>query len=104
LQAVKTIQSIMEDPAVDAPVRLKAATEILDRTLGKAPQTVNLTGNMPWEEVMIDGIDTLTREESRRRRGAIIDAEVVGDDVSQDDTQPTVRNLMKELESPNDGE
>ena len=95
LEAVKTLTTIMMDDQVDANVRVKAATEVLDRTLGKAPQTVNLVGSAPWEEVF-QGLATVTREESRRQRGLVVDGEVI------EDPQPTTRSLMKELETLGD--
>jgi len=98
LEAVKTLTTIMMDDQVDAPVRIKAATEVLDRTLGKAPQTVQLIGNAPWEQVF-EGLASVSREESRAIRGQVIDAEVVGDDVSQEHNEPPKRNLLKELEN-----
>lgn len=92
LEAVKTLTTIMMDDQVDANVRIKAATEVLDRTLGKAPQTVQLVGSAPWEE-LFEGIATVSREESRKQRGVVVDGEVVTD-------QPAAKpNLMKELES-----
>jgi len=97
LEAVNTLTGIMMDNAVDANVRVKAATEVLDRTLGKAPQTVQLVGEAPWEQ-LFEGLATVSRSESRKARGQVIDAEVVGDDVSEDGSKPTTRNLMKELE------
>lgn len=85
LEAANTLASIMVDDQVDANIRLKAATEILDRTLGKAPQLVNIQTNAPWEQIY-EGIATLSRDESRRTRGEIVDAEVVADQ----DTQPAL--------------
>jgi len=101
LEAVKTLTSIMMDDAVDANVRVKAATEVLDRTLGKAPQTVQLVGNAPWEEVF-QGIASISREDSRKARGVeTIDAEVVADPEAP---KPSTRSLMKELESLGDSD
>lgn len=87
LEATKTLATIMNDTSVDAPVRLKAAEAILDRTLGKAPQLVQLTATAPWEEIF-EAIAPITREESRRRRG-IVDAEVVEDQPAAELEQST---------------
>ena len=43
--AVQTIESLMAGGVSDA-VRLKAATEVLDRTIGKSPIEVNVTENV----------------------------------------------------------
>ena len=51
LEAANTLVSLMSDPSVDANVRLRCATELLDRTLGKAPLVVSLNANAPWETV-----------------------------------------------------
>lgn len=93
LEAAKTLATIMNDPAVDAPVRVKAAEAILDRTLGKAPQVVAITGTAPWEEVF-EGIAPITREESRRRRGIVVEGEVVGEDGQSDQpsSQPAIES------------
>ena len=87
VEATKTLASIMTDASVDAGIRLRAAEAILDRTLGKAPQVVAITGTAAWEEVF-EGIAPITREDSRRARGTdnshgansvdeILDAEIV---------------------------
>lgn len=68
LEAAKTLASIMIDPANDIGIRFKAAEAILDRSLGKAPQVVAVTGAAAWEEIF-DEIATNTRAESRARRG-----------------------------------
>jgi hypothetical protein len=78
LAAAETLTSIMLDDSVDANIRVKAATEVLDRTLGKAPQLVAFTGNAPWEEIF-EGITTATREESRRARQTPLDVDVIGE-------------------------
>lgn len=98
LEAVKTLATIMMDDQVDAPVRLKASTEILDRTIGKATQTVKITQDAPWE-LVLEGIATVSREESRRMRGEIVEGEVVSEtnDSVESSSKPQ-RNLMKELE------
>lgn len=104
LEAVKTLTTIMMDDQVDANVRIKAATEVLDRTLGKAPQTVHLSADAPWQQVF-NGLATLSREESRAARGLeVVEGEVVED--NGDSTAPsyTTRSLLKELETQGDPE
>lgn len=70
LDAANTLASLMVDTNVDANVRLKAATEILDRTVGKAPLQVQLTSAAPWEQVF---------ESISVSRPDVIDAEVEPD-------------------------
>ena len=76
VEAAKTLASIMTDQTNDASIRLKAAESILDRSIGKAPQQLNISAGAPWEEIF-EGITTLTRAQSRVKRGEIIDADVV---------------------------
>lgn len=77
VEATKTLASIMVDTSNEASIRLKAAEAILDRTLGKAPQVVAITGTAAWEEVF-DAIGSTTREESRRKREPkVIEGEIV---------------------------
>jgi hypothetical protein len=102
LEAVKTLTTIMMDDQVDAPVRVKAATEILDRTLGKAPQTVQLIGDAPWEQVF-QGLAPLSREESRRMRGQVVEGEVV-ENTDNSTESTTTRSLLKELETQGDND
>ncbi len=49
-------------------VQLAAVKDALDRTIGKAPTTVEIGPTKPYEEVL-EGISTMTRAESRRARG-----------------------------------
>jgi hypothetical protein len=49
-------------------VKLAAVKDALDRTIGKAPTTVEIGPTKPYEEVL-EGISTMTRAESRRARG-----------------------------------
>lgn len=66
--AANVIIGIMNDPLQEPKLRLAAAESILDRTLGKAPQTVRLESKATWE-VIFDGIATGSREASRQARG-----------------------------------
>jgi hypothetical protein len=49
-------------------VKLAAIKDALDRTIGKAPTTVEIGPTKPYEEVL-EGISTMSRAESRRARG-----------------------------------
>ncbi|AEK07447.1 hypothetical protein PBI_ROPE_1 [Mycobacterium phage Rope] len=51
LAAAETLSSIMIDETVEPNVRIKAATEILDRTIGKAPLTVSVQAKAGFEQV-----------------------------------------------------
>ena len=81
VEAAKTLATIMVDPANDANIRLKAAEAILDRSIGKAPQQLNINAGAPWEEIF-ESISTVTRAQSRAIRGEVIDADVVSSSVT----------------------
>lgn len=83
LAAANTLASIMVDKSVDANVRLRAATEILDRTVGKAPVLVSLTAEKPWEMVF-EAITAAPTEQP------YIDGEVVQDQVTRPSLPPDV--------------
>jgi hypothetical protein len=79
LDAANTLSSIMLDDSVDANVRVKAATEILDRTIGKAPLQVSINPGAAWEGVF-EGLFSGTREDSRLNRAQPLDVDEVPDD------------------------
>ena len=89
LSAANTLAMLMEDPTVDANIRVKCATEILDRTLGKAPQLVSVTTDAPWEQVF-EAIASVDREKSRASRD-ILDVETVPE-IEAPKTTVTLRN------------
>lgn len=45
-KAINTIEEIMDDKKEKGSVRLSAATEIVDRSIGKAAQTINVEGSL----------------------------------------------------------
>jgi hypothetical protein len=51
LSAANVLSMLMVDPSVDASVRRQCAESILDRTVGKAPLLVTLSGEKPWEAI-----------------------------------------------------
>lgn len=106
VSAARTVAEIMRNPVIEPDIRLKAASIMLDRNLGKAPQVVALTGDKAFEEIFSD-IFSGTRSESRRARG-IIDVEVEESDERsapiEASTAPTGivndSNELPELPSP----
>jgi len=96
LPAVQALNHIAQGSAYEPADRIKAATYIVERVMGKTPDVlITKAIKEPWEE-LVAGVATLSREESRARRqaagsgGDTIDAEVVeaeGD--SPDDSQAT---------------
>ncbi len=54
--ATEVLIELATDEDVESATRLKAATTILDRVLGKAPETVNLELNKPWQIALNAGI------------------------------------------------
>lgn len=73
VESVKTLGHLATDTSVDPAIRLRAAQDIIDRNLGKAPQTVSLTVQSPFEDIF-DSIGGVSRAESRRLRGKAIEA------------------------------
>lgn len=51
-EAAKSLAKIASDPEVDAGTRLKAATWLYERLLGKAPTEVKVTAEKPFEHVL----------------------------------------------------
>jgi hypothetical protein len=54
--AVVVLRSVALDEDADAKVRVEAASTILDRVLGKAPQHVSLDIEAPWMKIMAEAI------------------------------------------------
>lgn len=56
--ATEVLVSLATDPEVESAVRLKAATTIMERVLGKTPERVELSAveRKPWEDVVRGGI------------------------------------------------
>lgn len=50
VRAAEVLREILDDPEVDAAVRLKAVVILLDRGLGKAPERVEIAVRSPLEE------------------------------------------------------
>ena len=92
VKAAQVTAEIMMNKTIEPDIRLKAASTLLDRNLGKAPQVVSITNQQPWEEIF-EGITSGTREASRARRAItserILEGEIVSEDVGQrNDTPP----------------
>jgi hypothetical protein len=47
-QAIKTLKGIMANPKAPANARVSAASTILDRAYGKAPQSMDVNGNVTF--------------------------------------------------------
>lgn len=75
--AAETLKSLM-DPSVSDAVRLKAATEVLDRTVGKTPIEVNVNENVTVSaaEQLLDQLARLASNDS----DLVVEGEVVEDD------------------------
>ena len=54
VDSVKAVAEIMQSTAVEPEVRLKAATFLIERNLGKTPQVIAFQSAAPWEEVFDD--------------------------------------------------
>ncbi len=71
VEAAQTVGSIMKNKSIEPDIRMKAALSILERTLGKSPQVVQIGVDTKGFEQVFDGIFNGTREESRQQRGYI---------------------------------
>lgn len=87
VDAARTIGEIMRNKTNEPDIRLKAATSVLERNLGKASQNVIVSQDKPFEHIFSD-IEVGSREESRRNRGIVIDG--------------TTGEITGEYQSPND--
>jgi hypothetical protein len=54
--AVAVLVDIAQDKDADPAVRLKAAGEILNRTMGKAPERVQIQGDAKWQIAITQGV------------------------------------------------
>lgn len=61
-EAVKTIMDIANDPEVKESDRLKAAMYLIDRGLGKAPETLRLEGADTWGSMLREAFGAVDRE------------------------------------------
>lgn len=83
--AVEVLISIAKDTDADAAIRVKAAELILDRTLGKAPQTISLdvrSDGDPWQQLVQAAVlpsvaDALALMTAQEADSAIVEGEVV---------------------------
>lgn len=86
LPAVQALNHIAQGNAYEPSDRIKAATYIIERVMGKTPDVL-ITKEIkePWEE-LVAGVAVISREESRARRNAgAVDAEVVeAETISED--------------------
>ena len=55
-RAVRVLAEIALDKTVDPAIRTKAATEILDRGLGKPVERMNIQVDAPWQQLMAQAI------------------------------------------------
>ena len=72
LQAQDQLIALGMDPKVDAGVRLRALTYVIERSTGKIPDKVEMTGTIKPYEELLEGV-TVVRDVE------IVDAEVVSD-------------------------
>lgn len=80
LPAIQALNHIAQGSAYEPGDRIKAATYIVERVMGKTPDVL-ITKEIkePWQE-LVAGVATMSREESRARRSGeagVVDAEVV---------------------------
>jgi hypothetical protein len=79
VDSVKAVAEIMQSTAVEPEVRLKAATFLIERNLGKTPQVIAFQTTAPWEEVF----DDIAHNRIRAiEQDAPIEAEVITEDES----------------------
>ncbi len=96
VKSVETLGELATDKNVDPAIRLRAAQDIIDRNLGKAPQNVAITVSTPYEEIF-DAIGGITRAESRRlRQKEIGDVSMGSDSNGNNDVNSNGRNRIGE--------
>ena len=61
--ATEVLIELATDADVESATRLKAATTILDRVLGKAPETVNVELTKPWMIALQAGIVSVNSQD-----------------------------------------
>lgn len=89
LPAVQALNHIAQGSAYEPADRIKAATYIIERVMGKQPDiVVTATAKQPWEQ-LVAGITNMTREESRRVRSERVSDEPEDAEVVEDWTPPT---------------
>ncbi len=49
-KAIATLVEVMSDPKASAPARVSAASELLDRGFGRAPQSLNVSATVSLSE------------------------------------------------------
>lgn len=76
--AVAALTEIVKDNNVEAKDRLKASQMILDRVMGKNPETVKVQGEAKWEHALTAGIVAVTPRDLGHSDGEFDDE---GDDV-----------------------
>lgn len=74
VDAVKLMGNIVRDTEAKDETRMKAATYIIDRIMGKPKEQIEFTGEQPWK-VLLEGIIVETPADE----SGVVDAEVVGD-------------------------
>ena len=72
MQAQEQLIALGMDPKVDAGVRFRALTYIIERSTGKIPDKVEMTGTIKPYEELLQGVEVV-------RDVDIVDAEVVPD-------------------------
>jgi len=76
LRAVQTLAAIMEDAEVRPEARIKAAEALLDRALGKAPQHLDISTDLPAKQLTDDALRMAAAEIlSRLPAGAVLELE-----------------------------
>lgn len=80
---IATNDAILDDgkPIIEPKDRLKASIYVLERLKGKTPDVIVHSQDKPWE-IVLDEVETTTREFARQRRKELenaVDAELVDD-------------------------
>lgn len=83
IPAATVLREMVEGKTEPDPARLRAAQEVLDRFIGKAPQKVEINaGVRPFEKVLTGGI---VRDVEEDDDDDIVDAELVDEDDDWED-------------------
>jgi hypothetical protein len=106
VDAARTLGEIMRNKTFEPDIRLKSALSIIERNLGKTPQSITVNAGTGFDEVF-EGIYNGSREASRNQRVQSerpleIEGEIVESPGLESDSEDDRRNNDRDDEDPRD--
>lgn len=69
-KAFKALVDVLKDPKAPHAARVSAASSLLDRAYGKAPQDLTVRGSIEQQIInLVKGLDTLDRDKVQENQG-----------------------------------